>query len=411
MNRKTLFLVLLWLSAMLRAQSGPAEVQVADADTVAVSWPQVVQQRLDRLLQSHAHLLERSQLGLMVFDLTDDSCIYSHNHLQTLRPASTMKLVTAVTALHLLGSSYRFRTQLFYRGSIADGRLEGDLVCVGGMDPLFNSDDMNAFVESLRSMGIDTISGSIVADVSFKEEEPFGEGWCWDDDNPVLSPLLISRKDNFTARLAGELEEAGIVLQCDSTLQVSRPLSRASQPLTLLCTRFHTIDQVLMPMMKDSKNLYAEAMFYQIAASGGNHPARASHARRAIGRLLASLGVTSGYRIADGSGLSLYNYVSANLLVRLLRYAYHDGDVFNELLLSLPIAGQDGTLEKRMGGAFTNGNVRAKTGTLTGISSLAGYCTAANGHQLCFAIINQGVLRNQDGRDFQDRLCHVLCEP
>ena len=77
---------------------------------------------------------------------------------------------------------------------------------------------------------------------------------------------------------------------------------------------------------------------------------------------------------------------------------------------SLPIAGVDGTLEKRMCRTAADGNVRAKTGTVSGISSLAGYCTAANGHMLAFAVINQGVMRNQRGRDFQDRLCVVLCE-
>jgi D-alanyl-D-alanine carboxypeptidase/D-alanyl-D-alanine-endopeptidase (penicillin-binding protein 4) len=58
----------------------------------------------------------------------------------------------------------------------------------------------------------------------------------------------------------------------------------------------------------------------------------------------------------------------------------------------------------------TRGNVRAKTGTLTGISALAGYCMSANGHQLCFAIINQGVMQNDSGRNFQDRVCKALCE-
>ena len=56
------------------------------------------------------------------------------------------------------------------------------------------------------------------------------------------------------------------------------------------------------------------------------------------------------------------------------------------------------------------GNVRAKTGTLTGISSLAGYCTTADGRPLCFAIINQGIMRNADGKAFQNRVCQVLCE-
>jgi D-alanyl-D-alanine carboxypeptidase/D-alanyl-D-alanine-endopeptidase (penicillin-binding protein 4) len=74
------------------------------------------------------------------------------------------------------------------------------------------------------------------------------------------------------------------------------------------------------------------------------------------------------------------------------------------------MAGNDGTLEKRMRKTVAAGNVRAKTGTLTGIISLAGYCTAANGHPLAFAIINQGVLKGKDARDFQDKVCEVLCK-
>ncbi|MGN1264108.1 MAG: D-alanyl-D-alanine carboxypeptidase, partial [Prevotella sp.] len=112
-----------------------------------------------------------------------------------------------------------------------------------------------------------------------------------------------------------------------------------------------------------------------------------------------------------GSGLSLYNYVSAEMEVRLLRYAYQNSQIYVHLLPSLPIAAEDGTLKSRMKGTFAEGNVRAKTGTLTGISSLAGYCTAANGHTLCFAIINQGIMRAANGKAFQDRLCDALCQP
>ena len=179
-----------------------------------------------------------------------------------------------------------------------------------------------------------------------------------------------------------------------------------------LCTRTHAIEQVLTKMMKESDNLYAEAMFYQLAAAGGAHPAKASHARTAINRLIQKIGLTpSAYKVADGSGLSLYNYVSAELLTRLLRYAWRNKNIGDCLMPTLPIAGFDGTLKSRMKGDYTCGNVRAKTGTLTGISSLAGYCTAANGHELCFAIINQGVLRNNDGRTFQNQVCTALCRP
>lgn len=378
------------------------------ADTVAVDfslpWPQNVQARIGRLLENS--MFETSQVGMMVYDLTADSTIFRHNERQMLRPASTMKLVTAIAGIDRLGSSYQFRTSLYYTGTIDNGTLTGDIWCVGGFDPLFNSDDMKAFVESIHQMGVDTIRGRIVADKSMKDADRLGEGWCWDDDNPVLSPLLISRKDKFAERLVEELMEAGITVDAYQTEDV------LPNGAYIVCTRFHTIDQVLMGMMKDSNNLSAEAMFYQIAAADGRRPARASYARSVIRRLIGRTGLRGDdYKIADGSGLSLYNYVSAELEVRLLRYAYLNAEIYNHLLPSLPIAAQDGTLSKRMHGSFTDGNVRAKTGTLTGISSLAGYCTAANGHTLCFAIINQGIMHGRNGRAFQDRVCTALCEP
>ena len=126
---------------------------------------------------------------------------------------------------------------------------------------------------------------------------------------------------------------------------------------------------------------------------------------------MGTLGLDSSkYRFADGSGLSLYNYVSPELLSRLLQYAWRTPRIKSHLLPSLPVAGVDGTLKKRMKNTVAEGNVRAKTGTLTGVISLAGYCTAANGHDLCFVIMNQGVLKWRDTRDFQDRLSVILCE-
>ena len=365
-------------------------------------YPQNIRHRLDSITAC-SKLLQRSQLGLMVYDLTADSAIYVFNHRQTLRPASTMKLVTAITAIDRLGGGYQLRTSLYYKGRIADGTLTGDLYCVGGMDPRFDGDDLRAFVESVRRLCVDTIRGRLVADRSFKEPELLGEGWCWDDDNPVLTPLLLGRKDNLVERLAEQLRESGIVVEA--------PLTQGTLPsgAIRICTRSHSIEQVLTKMLKESDNLYAESMFFQVAAADGQRPAKASHARAVINRLIQKIGLTpSAYKVADGSGLSLYNYVSAELLTRLLRYAWRNRNISDCLLPALPIAGVDGTLKSRMKGTPAAGNVRAKTGTLTGISSLSGYCTAANGHELCFTIINQGILRTNDGRNFQDKVCIIL---
>ena len=393
----------------LQAVAEPIDSLVADTlalDTTAMAlpWPENIIQRLDNLMQEP--LLKKTQLGLMVYDLTADSALYCQGEQQTLRPASVMKLVTAITAIDKLGGGYQFRTSLYYTGKVEDNTLTGDLYCVGGMDPRFNNDDMRAFVESILRMGVDTIRGRLIADCSMKDETRLGEGWCWDDDNPVLTPLLISKKDEFLQKFLTELRDAGI--------WVDAPCSEGTLPngAYILCSRFHSFDQVLMKMLKESDNLYAESVYYQIAASGGVKRASATNARNWERKLVTRLGLNPGeYKFADGSGLSLYNYVSAELMVRLLRFAYLNQNIYAQLYPSLPIAGVDGTLEKRMKETFTQGNVRAKTGTLTGISSLAGYCTAANGHQLAFCIINQGVMRNASGKAFQDKVCLALCQP
>ena len=388
----------------MQAQTLP-EVTLMRQDTaeVVLPWPVNVQTRLDSLTADT--LFERTQLGLMVYDLSADSVLYNRGGRQTLRPASTMKLLTAVTALDLLGSGYAFRTWLYYKGSIADGVLTGDVWLVGGMDPLFDDNDMRIMAETLHRVGVDTIRGRIVKDITFKEDMLLGEGWCWDDDNPQLTPLLVSRKDEFAERFRDELEKCGVVVDAPVTA------GRLPKDVLLVCSRSHTLREVLEPMMKDSDNLYAESVFYQIAATLGKRPATAAHGRQQIKSVLKKAGVSGvPYRIADGSGLSLYNYVTPELMIHLLRYAYLKRDVMAVLYPSLPVAGVDGTLKKRMtDDSPARGNVHAKTGTVTGVSALAGYCRAANQHLLAFCIINQGIMKSAEGRNFQDKVCEALC--
>ena len=367
-------------------------------------WQRRLQQRIDKLMQDT--LLQRSVAGVMVWDLTTDKPLYCHDHQLTLRPASTMKLVTAITALELLGADHAIHTSLYYKGEVKCHTLYGDLYCVGHMDPLFSQDDIDLFAESVQSMGIDTIRGRIVADVSMKDTLSFGEGWCWDDDNPVLSALLVDRQPDFCGQLAIALQARGIVLG-----NVEMVYGRRDAGATPICLRTHTVGDVLTDMLKESDNLYAEALFYQVATTTGLKPATAKEARKQERAMMTRAGLNPArYRLADGSGLSLYNYVSAECLTMLLRYAWQQKPIYEALLPTLPVAGVDGTLKTRMKKTAAEGRVQAKTGTVTGVSSLAGYVTSVTGHRLCFAIINQGALRLKNARDFQDRLCQLLVE-
>lgn len=369
-------------------------------------WPESLRARLDTIIQK-SKTLKTSQLGLMVYDLTADSLLYAVNEKQTLRPASTMKLLTAITALDKLGGSYQFKTYLKYTGQITTDStrtLNGNVYIIGGMDPRFNRDDLIAFVESLKKLGIDTIAGNLCADRSFKDKDLLGEGWCWDDDNPVLSPLVYSRKDQMMEKMLNELTQQGITLKGEVVDEVA-PLAASE-----VCSRAHSIDQILSRMMKESDNLYAESMYYHLAAAR-TKPAKAAGAKVFEQQLIRRMGFDpSNYRLADGSGLSLYNYVTAELEVAFLRYAYENSTIYNNLSPSLPLAAYDGTLAKRMGGTKAAGNVRAKTGTLTCVSSLAGYAKASNGHLLAFCILNQGVLRGSNAKAFQDQVCVAMCK-
>ena len=359
--------------------------------------------RLDSLLEDP--MFETSQVAVMVYDLTADSVCYRHNERQLLRPASTMKLVTAITALDQLGPQYDFKTDIYYTGQIKGRTLVGNIYCVGGFDPTLTMGDVTDMALSVQQLGIDSIAGKLVADCTMKEQLDYGEGWCWDDENPLLTALSIGRKDIFLTTFAEEVARLGINLENVRLVEGRLPANARH-----LTTIRHNISLVLDRMMKKSDNFYAEAVFYQTAASVRKSLAKATDATGVTRKLLKRLGLQADtYRLADGSGLSLYNYVSAELLCTLLKYAWNSPMIHDALWFSLPIAGVDGTLENRMLNTAADGNVRAKTGTLTGISSLAGYCKAKNGHQLCFSIINQGVLRNQAGKNFQDRVCQVLC--
>lgn len=371
-----------------------------------LSWQENIRGALTDVLQN-SRLTETAQIGFLAWDLTDDQPLYAYHEKMQLRPASTMKCITAIAALDRLGNDYQFQTQLYRRGELTDSiqTFMGDLYIVGGMDPMLKEADLAVFVDSLKALGIQRIVGNIYADLSLKEKEKWGSGWCWDDDNPTLSPLLLNKRNDFMGRFLRRLQAAGITLQGEMGEKV---LPKDATPVA--CVQ-RSIAQVMQPMMKQSDNLYAEAVFYQLNGRANGRWTTAKQNAEHVKALIKKVGLSpQNYRIADGSGLSLYNYASAELEVSLLRYAFQNEQIYPTLLASMPIAGVDGTLRNRMRGTKAVGNVRAKTGTLVGVSSLAGYLTASNGHRLCFAIIINGGMSNASMRNLQNKICVILSQ-
>lgn len=391
---KILFLTLFVVFTAGDALGVPAKGDVWPVQESVDTFTVAIRQRLDTLLVND--IFDRTQLGLYVYDITADSPLYAHGERQCLRPASCMKVMTAVTALQHLGGDYKYRTELYADSTTVAIR--------GGMDPMFGADDLRAFIQTLRADSISTITGPIILDVSLKDTTTLGWGWCWDDSAVPLTPLLYSGKANFESHLRQAFKDAGIAFD-GSFVHKTIPAEAR-----LLAVRTHTIDQILQPMMKKSNNLYAETLFYQLPQT--HRYASHKDAAAQVNHLISLTGHnTDHYQVADGSGLSLYNYVTAELLVDVLRYAYTNREIYNHLVTALPIMGRDGTLRKRCIGTSAQDRVQAKTGTVTGVSSLAGYALAPNGHQLAFAIINQGIRHTSTGRNFQDRVCQALTRP
>jgi D-alanyl-D-alanine carboxypeptidase/D-alanyl-D-alanine-endopeptidase (penicillin-binding protein 4) len=133
-------------------------------------------------------LLANSQIGLSIHDITADRSQFRFNDTTLFIPASNMKLFTSAATLKLLRPSYRFKTRFLYRGNIANGLLNGDLVIIGGGDPLISGRFRNSITEvlelwadSIKARGIMEINGGIVVDNSLFSGPDLGPGWSWDD--------------------------------------------------------------------------------------------------------------------------------------------------------------------------------------------------------------------------------------
>jgi D-alanyl-D-alanine carboxypeptidase/D-alanyl-D-alanine-endopeptidase (penicillin-binding protein 4) len=166
------------------------------------------------------------------------------------------------------------------------------------------------------------------------------------------------------------------------------------------------MDSVVIYLNKVSDNLAAEAILKTLSAEKFGSPGTSRAGGSLVKAFIAATGAdTSRIVIGDGSGLSRYNLASPATIVHLLCTMYRRTDVFDVFFGSLPVAGIDGTLDTRMKGTPAEGNLRAKTGTLSGVSSLSGYVTTADGVPLAFSIMMTGFPNSTRAyRDVQDAI-------
>ena len=433
----------------------------------ADSWEYKLRDRMKPIVSTAKK--SRFSTGICVYDLTGDSLMFEYHSQQNFRPASNEKLLTSIAALDIIGKEAPLKTACYVDGRITNDQimvitervemvdrysplldqvvptetvvadttyeyrhvLHGNIYVKGTFDPLFTVEDLNDMAREVGMLDFDELDGELLGDISMKDSLVFGSGWCWDDMPssyvPWLSPLLFnegiqlrSKTGNYMSKpdtyflncLAGELRARGKEIPEDR-IRLSFQPTQAEKGYCVY-SKIHTLADLLPRMMKKSNNQFAEAMFYLLAYNNGQigHPVTADDCQASIKQVMEKAGCKDidATVIADGSGLSLYNRVTPENIVYLLRYAFANQHIFDPLYETLPIAGVDGTIQGRMKAKPAYNNVRAKTGTVNGVTTLSGYLKASNGNWLAFSIMNNGVNDKAASRAFQDRICQALAK-
>ncbi len=365
-------------------------------------------------LQAHlAHELSLAgdPSGGYVYDLTSKHVLFSGRADVLHPPASVEKLYTATTALVRFGATARLQTVVRGSGHLsAEGVWVGNLYLRGGGDPTFGSKGfidshyggLGASVQSLASElardGIHRVSGKIEGDESYFDSlrgEP-SSGYAFDPYlEGVLSGLAFNRGETGSYRgvhapAEYAAHELALALRADH-IAVGGGTAAASTPQgaqTLATVSSPTIAQLLELMLPPSDNFFAEMLVKDLGARFGGAGSTAAGAGVVRGTIASLLGIHP--HIVDGSGLSREDLTAPEQVVALLSYLSSSplGPIVRD---ALAIAGHTGTLSDRMLHSAATGRCRAKTGTLTGVSNLAGYCEADNGHLVAFAFFNDGI--------------------
>lgn len=430
-------------------------------------------------------------LGLSVRSADTGVTYLSHNGDLRLRLASNMKILTAVAALRILGSDYRFSTEIRLNGKLVGDIWEGDVYIVGKGDPTLQINDYQKFATILYRYGIRTITGSIIGDDTWYDDIRLSEGLIWSDAQyyygAEVSALTISPDkdydtgsvkiiikpgqlgeppqyqlypntsyvtiENHAVTVAqAEEEELSITREhggnriymqgnigidhdirqewmavwratdyvVDTFIQTlketgitikGKPKSGKSVSKDTTCVHKHSspiLAEILTPFMKLSNNGIGEMLVKEMGRfvyEEGTWDA----GLKVVKEQIQTYGVNmETLQIKDGSGISHSNLLPANELSKLL-YRIQSEEWFPLLIDTLPVAGEQnrmvgGTLRDRMKGF----SVKAKTGTIEGVSTLSGYINVETKQRVIFSILLNNLIDEEIGKVIEDEIVAYL---
>jgi len=365
--------------------------------------------------------------GAFVYDLTDHARLYAKRETKRRILASNTKLFTTAAALNRFGVRGRFATEVL-GDRLPDGRgvVRGDLYMRGGGDPSFGSTSfaehayggggatLQGLARAVKRAGVKRVTGSVLGDESLFDSLRGGPDSGYGVSTWVgpLSALSFNRglaRENGSAfqrrppefaakRLASALERVGVKIGRGAGVSRARAGAKPIAEVESI-----TVGRLVRLTNQISDNFFAEMLAKHLDATS-SHPGTTAGGSSAAARFAARFG--AGAHLVDGSGLARANRAAPRAIVRLLR-GMRSHRAFKTYFDSLAVAGEWGTLEQRK----TNRRCRAKTGTISGVSALSGYCRAVSGDFIAFSFLMNGVGYNYErARDLQDAMTQIVAK-
>jgi serine-type D-Ala-D-Ala carboxypeptidase/endopeptidase (penicillin-binding protein 4) len=369
-----------------------------------------------------------SASGLLVVDAGTGKTVCARSPSRQRPLASNMKLFTTATALARLGPNSRIATRVLSSGTLEkNGVLHGDLYLQGGGDPALGTPsfydrfqaglgtNLLSLVPQVRAAGIRSVTGRLyaddtifdrlrgVADSGYATSGYIGplSGLAFDAgyNGPSARSFAADPAKLAATTLAGALGEAGIGIKPGVALAAT---PNAAEEVAVVrsprLTRLVNLTDVY------SDNFFAETLIKLLGARFGGEGSTSAGAR-VVAQFAREHG--SGVHAVDGSGLTRSGRASPAQVVGLLR-SMETTEAGEELIQDMALAGHEGTVADRMRGTAAYGRCRTKTGTLTGVSNLSGYCFNRDGRTMIFSILMAGVGNLTLAHYEQDRIAAAV---
>ncbi len=369
----------------------------------------------------------------------DGGTVFADGADRSVTPASTLKVLTAATALSVIAPGTTFVTQARASQSPVSGTLAGDLWLVGGGDPLLETADytptqehtmeiatkLETLADDVVAAGVTRIQGSIVGDDRRYDDKRVVDTWkrgylASGEVGPIGA---LSINDNFTVRNARGQRTGATDVPRDAAsefaaLLIERGVSIAgfprgatqadpaageAAPLVVASIESAPIESIVEEVLVWSDNTAAEMLLKEAGFRTAQQPGSAANGVQAVRSYLQGR-APGTYSAVDGSGLDRSDKLTCRVLTGVLAAAGRS----SALAAALPVMGKTGTLRRRLLGDEAQGRVRAKTGTLNGVSSLAGFADTADGGSAVFAFVGNNLASTATGVSIANRVVQAL---